>query len=439
MMSKKYWNERVETRTREELEAYQLEQLKQQITEAYEKSPFYRKSFETANVKPEDIQSLEDLIKFPILTKHEIRKRQDVVPIIGDLCVRSEEDVVFISSSSGSTGAPTASPFSKRDFDEFQDIQSRLFWQAGMRPTDRYIHALNFSLFVGGPDVIGAQNLGALCIWAGTLPADRLLFIIQQYQPTVIWTTPSYAWYLGETARQKEINPATDLAINKIIVAGEPGGSIPATREAIEALWDAEVFDFYGISDIFGACGAQCEAHDGLHIAEDQMLVEVVDETTGLPVKEGERGEMLLTTLRKEIRPMIRFRTGDIVTYTNEKCSCGRTLKRIKVVGRIDDMFIAGGVNVFPSDIEHVIRKFDTLTGEYRINIVEDRHIVKFTVEVEKREDVAIDTEVLREQVSYEIKIKLGVKPKEVIILEDGALPRATHKAKRIVDLREAR
>ena len=439
MMSKKYWNERVETRTREELEAYQLEQLKQQITEAYEKSPFYRKSFETANVKPEDIQSLEDLIKFPILTKHEIRERQDAVPIIGDLCVRSEEDVVFISSSSGSTGAPTASPFSKRDFDEIQDIQSRLFWQAGMRPTDRYIHALNFSLFVGGPDVIGAQNLGALCIWAGTLPADRLLFIIQQYQPTVIWTTPSYAWYLGETARQKGINPATDLAINKIIVAGEPGGSIPATREAIEALWDAEVFDFYGISDIFGACGAQCEAHDGLHIAEDQMLVEVVDETTGLPVKEGERGEMLLTTLRKEIRPMIRFRTGDIVTYTNEKCSCGRTLKRIKVVGRIDDMFIAGGVNVFPSDIEHVIRKFDTLTGEYRINIVEDRHIVKFTVEVEKREDVAIDTEVLREQVSYEIKIKLGVKPKEVIILEDGALPRATHKAKRIVDLREAR
>lgn len=438
-MSKKYWNERVETLTREELEAYQLEQLKQQMTEAYEKSPFYRKSFETANVKPEDIQSLEDLIKFPILTKHEIRERQDAVPIIGDLCVRTEEDVVFISSSSGSTGAPTASPFSKRDFDEFQDIQSRLFWQAGMRPTDRYIHALNFSLFVGGPDVIGAQNLGALCIWAGTLPADRLLFIIQQYQPTVIWTTPSYAWYLGETARQKGINPATDLAINKIIVAGEPGGSIPATREAIEALWDAEVFDFYGISDIFGACGAQCEAHDGLHIAEDQMLVEVVDETTGLPVKEGERGEMLLTTLRKEVRPMIRFRTGDIVTYTNEKCSCGRTLKRIKVVGRIDDMFIAGGVNVFPSDIEHVIRKFDALTGEYRINIVEDRHITKFTVEVEKREDVAIDTEVLREQVIYEIKIKLGIKPKEVIILEEGTLPRATHKAKRIVDLREAR
>ena len=437
-MSKKYWNESIETISREELEAYQLEQLKDQITQAYEKSPFYRQSFKAAGVKPEDLKSLEDLIQFPILTKHEIRERQDAVPIIGDLCVRPEEDVVFISSSSGSTGVPTASPFSKRDFDEFQDIQSRLFWQAGMRPSDRYIHALNFSLFVGGPDVIGAQNLGALCIWAGTLPADRLLFIIEQYQPTVIWTTPSYAWYLGETAKQKGINPATDLAINKIIVAGEPGGSIPATREAIEKLWDAEVFDFYGISDIFGACGAQCEAHDGLHISEDQILVEVVDEKTGLPVKEGERGEMLLTTLRKEIRPMIRFRSGDIVTYTNEKCLCGRTHKRIKIVGRIDDMFIAGGVNVFPSDIEHVIRKFDTLTGEYRINICEDRHITRFTVEVEKRGDAIIDIDTLREQVAYEIKIKLGVKPKDIIILEDGTLPRATHKAKRIVDLREA-
>ncbi|WP_054739280.1 phenylacetate--CoA ligase family protein [Cellulosilyticum ruminicola] len=436
-MSKKYWNEEIETIPREELEAYQLEQLKVQITEAYEHSPYYRKRFEEAGVTPDDLQSLEDLLKFPILTKHDVRERQDAVPIIGDLCVRSEKDVVFISSSSGSTGAPTASPFSKRDFDEFQNIESRLFWQAGMRPNDRYIHALNFSLFVGGPDVIGAQNLGALCIWGGTLPAERLLFIIQQYQPTVIWTTPSYAWYLGEAAKQKGINPATDLAINRIIVAGEPGGSIPATRQAIEELWDAEVFDFYGISDIFGACGAQCEEHDGIHIAEDQVLVEVVDQETGLPVKEGERGEMLLTTLRKEVRPMIRFRTGDIVTYTNEKCACGRTLKRIKVVGRIDDMFIAGGVNVFPSDIEHVIRKFDTLTGEYRVNIVEDRHITKFTVEVERREGVDIEKAQLREQVIYEIKMKLGVKPKDVIILEDGELPRATHKAKRLVDLRE--
>ena len=436
-MSRKYWDEAIETISREELEVYQLEKLKDQITLAYENSPYYRQSFDEKGVKPEDIKTISDIDKFPILTKQTVRERQDIKPILGDLVTVPEEKVVFISSSSGSTGVPTASPFSKKDFDEFQDVQSRLFWEAGMRPHDRYIHALNFSLFVGGPDVIGAQNLGALCIWAGTLPTDRLLFILQQYQPTAIWTTPSYAWYLGETAKQKGIDVAKELAIKKIIVAGEPGGSIPATRKAIEELWDAEVFDFYGISDIFGACAGACEYHVGLHIAEDHMLVEVVDEKTGLPVKEGERGEMLLTTLRKEARPMIRFKTGDIVTYTNQKCECGRTHKRIEIIGRTDDMFISGGVNVFPSDIEHVTRKIDELTGEYRVTIFKDNHMTKFNVEVEKRADANIDDEKLKTIVAHEIKVQLGVKAKEVILLKDGELPRATHKAKRLIDLRE--
>lgn len=434
---KKYWNEEIETQSREELEVYQLMKLKEQLTKAYNHSPYYKKKFDEAHVTPEDLKTLEDIRKFPILTKQEVRERQDHKPIIGDLCVEDEKKVVFISSSSGSTGAPTASPFSQRDFEEFQQVESRLFWQIGMRPNDRYIHALNFSLFVGGPDVLGAQNVGALCIWGGTLPAERLLFILEQYKPTIIWTTPSYAWYLGEAALKKGLDPAKDLNINKIIVAGEPGGSIPETRKAIEKLWGAEVFDFYGISDIFGACAGACEAHDGLHIAEDQILVEVVDKETGLPVKEGERGEMILTTLRKEIRPMIRFRTGDIVTYTNQKCECGRTSKRIKVVGRIDDMFITGGVNVFPSDIEHVIRKIDGLTGEYKINKVEDRHLTKFTVEVERKEGYFINVEALQDKVSNEIKMQLGVKPKAVIIREEGELPRSTHKSKRLFDERD--
>lgn len=435
-MSEKFWNESIETIPRNELEKYQLERVKQQVAIAYEKSPAYKEIFVKAGVTPDDLKTLDDLRKFPILTKQVVRDRQDAKPILGDLVVAPEDDVVFISSSSGSTGAPTASPFSKKDFDEFMDVESRLYWQAGIRPKDRYIHALNFSLFVGGPDVIGAQNIGALCIWGGTLPADRLLFILQQYQPTAIWTTPSYAWYLGETAKQKGIDPAKDLAIKTIIVAGEPGGSIDATREAIESLWGAEVYDFYGISDIFGACAAACEKHNGLHIAEDHVYVEVLDEKTGEPVKEGERGELILTTLRKEIRPMIRFRTGDIVTYTDEKCECGRTLKRINVVGRLDDMFIAGGVNVFPTDIEHVARKIDDLTGEYRVTVFEEKHITRFNVEVEKRAGSNIDVKELAEKVSHEIKIQLGVKAKEVVILEEGELPRATHKAKRLIDLR---
>ncbi len=436
-MEKKYWANEIETIGRDELEAYQLEKLKSQIKLAYEKSTYYRETFENAGLSPEDIKTLDDIRKFPILTKQTIRDRQSKKPILGDLVTVDEEQVVFISSSSGSTGVPTASPFSKVDFDEFQDVESRLFWAAGMRPKDRYIHALNFSLFVGGPDVIGAQNLGALCIWAGTIPTDRLLFILKEYQPNIIWTTPSYAWYLGETAVKKGIDIKKELSIRTIIVAGEPGGSIPATREAIEDLWGAKVYDFYGISDIFGACAGACEYHDGLHIAEDHILVEVVDEKTGEPVAEGQRGEMLLTTLRKEARPMIRFKTGDIVTYTNQKCQCGRTHKRINIVGRVDDMFICSGVNVFPSDIEVVIRNIEDLTGEYRITVLTDNHITKFNVEVEKRKTSTIENNKLIDIISKELKTHLGIKPKEIILLEDGELPRATHKAKRIVDLRE--
>lgn len=437
MSERIYWTDEIETIDRNQLEVYQLQQLKETAALVYNKSDYYRSSFAAANIKPEDIQSLADIRRLPFTNKHIERERQLAQPLLGDMVAVEEEEVVFVSSSSGSTGVPTVSPFTKRDFDEFQDVESRLFWAMGMRPRDRYIHALNFSLFVGGPDVIGAQNLGALCIWAGTLPSDRLLFILKEYQPTIIWTTPSYAWHLGETAVKKGINPAKDLNIKKIIVAGEPGGSIEATRKAIEELWGAELYDFYGISDIFGACAGMCSERDGLHVAEDHVLVEVLDQTTLEPVAEGERGELVLTTLRKEARPMIRFRTGDIVTYTDQKCSCGRTHKRIHIVGRLDDMFICGGVNVFPSDLEYIVRNIEGLTGEYRITLLTDNHMTKFEIEVEKSENSPQDESGLAESLKNEIKSHLGVRPRQVIVLKDGELPRATHKAKRVIDLRE--
>ncbi len=223
MGSKLYWNEEIETISREELEKLQESLLKEHLALAYNKSEYYRQSFDNAGVRPEDFKKLSDLSKFPFVNKYIERERQLEKPLLGDMIAVDEEEVVFVSASSGSTGVPTLSPFTKRDFEEFQDVQSRLFWAAGMRPKDRYVHALNFTLFVGGPDVIGAQNLGALCIWAGAIPSDRLLFILKEFQPTVIWTTPSYAWYLGETAKKQGIDPAKDLAINRIIVAGRAG------------------------------------------------------------------------------------------------------------------------------------------------------------------------------------------------------------------------
>ena len=348
-----------------------------------------------------------------------------------------EEDVVFISTSSGSTGVPTMSPFTKKDFDEFQDTESRWFWQIGMRPNDRYVHALNFSLYVGGPDVIGAQNLGALCIWGGTLPSERLLFVLKTYQPTVIWTSPSYAWQLGEKALKSGIDPKKDLNIKKIIVAGELGGSIEATRKAIEDIWGAEVYDFYGLSDIFGACAAMCEAKDGLHIAENHILVETIDIHTGEILEPGQVGELVFTTLRKHARPLIRFRTGDIGRIDTTKCSCGRTHGRIHILGRKDDMFIVSAVNVFPSDIEAVVREHKGITGEYLIRIFEKDFTNKYAVEIEKSADNTKSDDEVADEVSAALKARIGVKPARVIVHPDGGLnTRSEHKSKRVIDER---
>lgn len=437
MSERKYWNEELETLSRKDLEKYQTNQLASYLEFTYNNSEFYKDSFDRAGVKPKDFRTLEDIRKFPFINKQTERDRQLAKPLLGDMLAVTEKDVVFVSASSGSTGVPTISPFTRKDFQEWQEVESRLFWSAGMRPTDRYVHALNFSLFVGGPDVMGAQNLGALCIWAGTIPSERLLFVLKEFQPTMIWTTPSYAWYLGETARKHGIDPATDLAINKIIVAGEPGGSIEATRSAIEKLWNAKLFDFYGLSDIFGACAGMCQERDGLHIAEDHLLLEVLDPRTQEPVADGERGEMVLTTLRKQARPMIRFRTGDIITADRSTCGCGRTHARIKIVGRVDDMFIISGVNVFPSDIEYIVRNIKELTGEYRITVFTEDFATKYRVEVEKHAGENVEDSNLAKLVADSIKARLGVRPKEVLVLKEGELPRETHKAKRLIDLRK--
>ena len=433
----RYWDEALETMPRTELKEVQLNLLKRTVNLAYNKSPYYKKAFDEAGLAPENLQTLEDLKKFPFMNKITLRERQQAVPPFGDITCVPEEEIVYISASSGSTGVPTASPFTAEDFENWMDFEARLFWSTGLRPTDRYCHALNFSLFVGGPCVMGAQKLGALCIHAGTIPSERLLGIFQQFKPTATWTTPSYAWYLGETAKKEGLDPAKEYNLKRIFVAGEPGGSVPETRQRIEELWGAEVFDFYGLSDIFGACAGMCAEKEGLHWAEDHIYVEVLDPETGEEVPEGERGEMVLTTLKKDARPLIRFRTGDIVSYTTEKCNCGRTSLRLKGIhGRLDDMLIIKGVNVFPSDIEVVARKNTNLTGEYRLVVDRENFLDVLTVEVEKNYEYMGEDQDLAKIIQRDIKALVGIAPK-VNILAPDTIPRATHKAKRVIDNRQ--
>jgi phenylacetate-CoA ligase len=432
-----FWDPALETQSRADWDRLKLGLLQRHLLHTYDNSPYYRASFAAAGVHPDQVRSLDDIRRFPFITKHVLRERQLAVPPFGDLVAVPERDIVYISASSGSTGVPTASPFTARDFDEWIDYEARQFWSSGMRPLDRYCHSLNFSLFIGGPCVLGAQKLGALSIHAGTVPSERLLQILRQFQATIIWTTPSYAWYLGETAVKEGIDLQRELAVRRIFVAGEPGGSIPETRSRIEALWGARVYDYYGLSDIFGSCAGMCEERNGLHWAEDHILVEVLDQDTQLPVKHGDRGELVLTTLKKSARPMIRFRTGDIVSFTDEPCNCGRTSIRMEGVhGRLDDMLIIKGVNIFPSDVEAIARKDQNLTGEYRLVVERIDRLDQLTVEVERAHGYNGTDEDLSHNFARQLKSVTGVTAL-VTILADGTLPRATHKAKRVEDRRD--
>ena len=425
----KYYDPEIECMPRPELEALQLERLKDMVAYAYDNTVYYKRAFDEAGVKPGDIESLDDIAKFPFCDKKTERETQHVGSFFGEMCSVPEEEVIFMATSSGSTGVPTVSPFTQEDFDLWQDTEARLFWQAGMRPNDRYVHGLNFALYVGGPDVIGAQRLGALAIWVGAVPSDRLLFVLKQYQPTIIWTSPSYAWHLGEIAKEKGFDPKEDFNIHTIIVAGEAGGSIKSTREAIENLWGAKVVDFYGLSDIYGACAAACEAHDGLHIVEDQILVETVDPTTGEVLAPGETGELVYTTLCKKARPMIRFRTGDIGYVSTDTCECGRTLARIHVTGRKDEMFIVG--------VEEVVGGLDCLSGEYSIRVYEKNCTCKYEVSVERSlgSDEPYDEVASRTEAA--LKAHTGVRPAKVIVYDAGKLGTSSeHKASRFIDER---
>jgi len=279
-----YWD-KVETISREELKRLQLNRLKNTIDISVKNSSYYS---ERIPRELRDIRSLKDLEKLPTMNKDDIRRDQEIKPFLGNMLCVSEDDVIYISTSSGSTGMPTASPFTKEDFDAWIDYEARQFYSSGLRKSDRYCHALNMSLFVGGPCVLGAQKIGALSIHAGTMPSERLIKIIDHFNPNFIWTTPSYAWYLGETAEKMNFDPQAS-SIKNIFVAGEPGGSIENTRKRIEDLWDAKVFDYYGLSDIFGSCAGECVEQNGLHIAEDHMIVEVLD-PEGEQVAEGEKG-----------------------------------------------------------------------------------------------------------------------------------------------------
>ena len=366
-MYPKYWAPEIETCDRETLNKVQLILLKKTLKAAYEGSPYYNRMLRGAGIYWEDISSLNDLRKIPFSSKKLERERQEAVPPFGDHLAVPREKIIRVHASSGTTGKPTASVFTAGDIELWKESMARQFWAVGMRPGDVYHHALNMSMFVGGLCLLGAESLGATAVPAGVMDTSRHLMMIQTFRPKFIWGTPTFVLHLGEKAREDGIDPAR-LSIRKVIVAGESGGSIPSTKRKIEETWNADCYDYYGIADVWSPCATECEEKAGLHVLEDYVLPEVIDPETGEHVSEGECGELVLTTLKREGQIMLRFRTGDETKYELESCVCGRTHMRLSgISGRTDDLVIAKGVKFYPSQVEEMLRRIPELTNEFQI------------------------------------------------------------------------
>ncbi len=433
-MYSKYWAPEIETLGRDELESLQLRLLRHTIHSAYHNSAYYGRVMRSSGFDPDSIRSLRDLRKLPFINKKFERERQELYPPYGDHVAVPKDKIVRIHASSGTTGRPTASVFTKNDVETWRESQARQFWSVGMRPGDVYHHALNMSMFVGGLCLLGAERLGATSIPAGVMDTSRHFMMIKTFQPRFIWGTPSFMLHLSEKAKDEGIDPAS-LSIRKIIVAGEPGGSIASTKSKIERAWAADCYDYYGIADIWASCAAECEEKAGLHILEDYVLPEVIDPETGEQVSEGERGELVLTTLKREGQIMLRFRTGDETSYESDKCACGRTHMRLKgITGRTDDMVIAKGVKFYPSQVEEVLRKMPELTNEYQVVISNGEEYIDGVAV--RTEAYSGDVVAIKQRIEKELRSVVGIRF-NVEILAPGTLPRTMHKAKRVLDLRK--
>ena len=430
-----FWDREHETLPRGEMEALQLERLQQKVKEVYEKVPFYRQAFQERKIVPGDIRSLEDLGKLPFTGKADFR---DNYPF-GLLTVPLKE-VIRIHGSSGTTGKPTVVAYTRADVELWADMMARTLAMGGVTDEDVVQNAYGYGLFTGGLGIhYGAERIGATVIPMSGGNTKRQIMLMQDFGSTVLTCTPSYSLFLAETAAEMGV----DLRKTRLKVGffgAEPWSY--RMREEIEAKVGLLALDIYGLSEIIGPGVAQeCPYKKGLHIFEDHFLPEVVDPVTGEPLPDGQRGELVFTTLTKQALPVIRYRTRDITSLHREKCECGRTLVRMeKVTGRTDDMLIVRGINVFPSQIETVLLEVDGVAPHYQIIVDREKRLDDLEIRVEVTDTVFSDEigrlEALTRKVRAEMESALGISAL-VKLVEPGSIQRSEGKAKRVVDRRE--
>ena len=428
-----YWNEKIETMPKEELQAMQLRLLQELVKNTYRDSEFYRKRMDEAGVKPEDIRTLDDIRKLPFMKKSDLR---DNYP--DKLFVRPYSELVRVHVSSGTTGKPTVVGYTRKDLENWAESLDRGMTSFGMTKDDMLENAHGYGLFTGGLGVHdAATRLGATVLPTGTGNTNRQIDLMLDLPVTAIAGTPSYLFHIADTCDQRGIDIRRDTKLRKAIAGGEPWSE--SMRQKLQDRTGIRVHNCYGASEFYGPMFLECSEQCGAHIWADLCLMEVLHDD-GTPCKDGEKGNIVVTMLQKEAFPLIRYRIGDISSITWEKCKCGRTHPRLdRISGRADDMLVVKGINVFPSQIEAVIGEMPFLSPFYMITLTNENYSDHMIVEVELNEGyLTDDTRKLAElakKLDVRLKEILNIKA-EVRLALPKTLPRFEGKSKHVIDNR---
>ena len=428
------WNEKAECMSKEEKEAMQLDLLQKQVKRVYEKVPFYKKKFDDAGFKPEDLKTLEDISKIPFTTKADLR---EAYPF--GLFAVPDDEIVEIHSTSGTTGTPVVSGYTKNDIAIWGECTARAISMAGGDKNSRIQNSYGYGLFTGGFGIDhGAKVMGATVIPMSSGNTARQLKIMEDFQSDILTCTPSYALYLAESLEKQGFTP------DKISLRGGIFGAEMWTEEMrknLEEKLGITAHNIYGLTELMGpGVAAECKYQTGLHIEEDHFYPEIIDSETGEVLEDGQKGELVLTNLTREGMPVIRFRTKDITTLRRDKCPCGRTTVRMdRITGRSDDMLKIKGVMVYPSQIESAILQIEGLTANYQIHVSRPHTLDEIEVKVEASPDIFSDEmkkiEEFERKVARKIQSTIGISV-DVTLVEPESLPRSEGKAIRVIDER---
>lgn len=429
-----YFQKEIETMSRKEMSALQLERLKWTVDYCYKNVPFYTKKLDEAGVTADKIKSLSDIKYIPVTTKADLR---DNYPF--GLFAQPMKNIVRIHASSGTTGKPTVVGYTKNDLELWSDCMARIVTAGGATSEDIVQISFGYGMFTGALGLhYGLEKIGATVVPNSSGNTEKALMFMRDFKTTALVATPSYALYMAETARELDY-PMSDYHLRIGLLGSE--GCTPEMRSEIEKAWGIFVTDNYGMSELIGpGVSGECQERSGLHFNEDYFLPEIVDSETLEPLDEGEAGELLVTTLCKEGIPLLRYRTRDITRLNYDVCKCGRTGVRMeKVLGRSDDMLKIRGVNVFPSQIESVLVANEKIGGQYQLVVRREGFTDTLEVKVELGDESILDKfseiEKVQKNISRNLQTVLGIQCK-VSIVEPKSLERFVGKAKRVLDLR---